>query len=414
MVNDAQRLPHTDVVDQLHYLVFAENRENAGDDVEEYLRAERPDLIGDDHFADGVLIIGVGLDPRQAFVYGGEDVFDALHLRRDTALRRAVDAIKPGVENHNIPAGLYAGADATLDVEQTMQALYEKDEQAHTTNKTLAATFGGLGAGGVVFGMGEWRRHRHRKTMRARKNLDVVNREYGDIAQRLDAINVRAHSLTSPIANQELRAQWEQVRDDFLNLHEAKAQLGSLDVNSPDAEFLTHSDALIEAAKTTRRVSNAEKNIEQLYRLENGDAAVRSEELRELRADALEAQVQLKKKDTPLYSGLETIKNRAEDLMTKVTDPTFVDAYVVLLDDYHTVLEEYRRQQFSDADETELEAPKVYQRSYRPGYGYNGYVPFTVMNTWHTNHQNSQQASSNGVRTGFSSGFSGSGGTSRF
>ena len=66
---DAERIDAPAVVEQLHYMVFEENDDNVNDTVEEYLRDNRPDLIGDDYFADGVLIVGVGLDPvRPSFL----------------------------------------------------------------------------------------------------------------------------------------------------------------------------------------------------------------------------------------------------------------------------------------------------------------------------------------------------------
>src|SRR5699024_11374252 len=66
---DAERIDAPAVVEQLHYMVFEENDDNVNDTVEEYLRDNRPDLIGDDYFADGFLIVCVGLVPRQAFIF---------------------------------------------------------------------------------------------------------------------------------------------------------------------------------------------------------------------------------------------------------------------------------------------------------------------------------------------------------
>ncbi|MDN6432207.1 MAG: DUF5129 domain-containing protein, partial [Corynebacterium flavescens] len=78
MERDVERLEVPAVVKQLNYIVFADNDDNVNDTVENYLRDNHPELIGDDKFADGVLIVGVGLDPRQAFIFAGEDVADTL------------------------------------------------------------------------------------------------------------------------------------------------------------------------------------------------------------------------------------------------------------------------------------------------------------------------------------------------
>lgn len=101
MERDVERLEAPAVVEQLHYMVFEENDDNVNDTVEEYLRDSRPDLIGDDSFADGVLIVGVGLDPRQAFVFAGDDVAEALDLRDSSHLDDSLDAIKPGVRQQH-------------------------------------------------------------------------------------------------------------------------------------------------------------------------------------------------------------------------------------------------------------------------------------------------------------------------
>ena len=65
MERDVERLDVPAVVSQLHYIVFEENDDNINDTVENYLRDNRPDLIGDEYFTDGVLIVGVGLDPAR-------------------------------------------------------------------------------------------------------------------------------------------------------------------------------------------------------------------------------------------------------------------------------------------------------------------------------------------------------------
>src|SRR5690625_6084013 len=111
-------------------MYFEENYDYVNDTVEEYLRDNRPDLIGDDYFADGVLIVGVGLDPRQAFIFAGEDVAEALDLRDSSHLDDALDAIKPGVKDNNIPAGLFAGANAATDISTLAEDRYNEDRKS--------------------------------------------------------------------------------------------------------------------------------------------------------------------------------------------------------------------------------------------------------------------------------------------
>ena len=121
MLGDVSRIAAPDVVQGLHYRVFANNKENVNDSVEEYLRDNHPELIGKDKFADGQVFVGVGLDPRQAFVFAGEDVAEQMKLRKkDSHLEQSIEAIKPGVRDDNIPAGLFAGAAAAIDVDLSL------------------------------------------------------------------------------------------------------------------------------------------------------------------------------------------------------------------------------------------------------------------------------------------------------
>jgi uncharacterized membrane protein YgcG len=420
LLRDAERLETPAVVTQLHYMVFAENHENVNDTVEEFIRDTRPELIGadDDSFADGVLIVGVGLDPRQSFVFAGDDVADALQLRDGRHLDDAVTAIQPGVRDDNIPAGLFAGADSATDVDALSQALYDDA----VGSRTASIIGGGVGAGALGGSLaaagGATARTRSRKIAQARAEMDLVSAEYGQLAGRLDQIDVRAHSLSSPFADATMRRQWEEVRDRFLRLHDEVDTLGELTASSPDKEFLAKTDEITGAALTTRQVSYAEDNIDTLFRLEHGDDAARRTELEALRSDVVEAQVSIEDTDSGLYRELQRVRDQADSLSSRTGDEDFLDHFVVLLADYRAVLGELRRQEFGDVDEqkaTALEAPAVYERGWRPGYGYHDFVPFWVMASWHTSNVQAQQAASSGAtNTSFSSGFSGAGGSSSF
>ena len=134
-------------------MVFAENKENVNDSVEEYLRDNHQELIGKDKFADGQVFVGVGLDPRQAFVFAGEDVAAQMKLRKnDSHLKQSIEAIKPGVRDDNIPAGLFAGAAAAIDVDRAADTQYEgakEDRMAAAVGLGVA----GLSVGGAGVGL---------------------------------------------------------------------------------------------------------------------------------------------------------------------------------------------------------------------------------------------------------------------
>lgn len=414
---DAERIDAPAVVEQLHYMVFEENDDNVNDTVEEYLRDNRPDLIGDDYFADGVLIVGVGLDPRQAFIFAGEDVAEALDLRDSSHLDDALDAIKPGVKDNNIPAGLFAGANAATDI-----STLAEDRYNDAVGDRIGAMVGsGIGGGGVIFAtgmsIGAYRRSKAKKIAQARAEMSLVGKEYGELATRLDQIDIRAHSLTSPFANATMRNEWEEVRDRFFIMHNQVDALGNLTSQSPDEKYLEQADAIHQAAVTTREVSYAEDNIDKLYRLEHGDEVVRRTELHALRDDVVEAQVALDDAKSGLYRELQNLRERADSMMNRTQDSGFLDEYVLLLGDYRTALEQLRKQKFDDLDESEntaLVAPGITSPDYRVGYGYNNFVPFWALSTWHSTNSAAQSSGGSSANTGFSSGFSGAGGSSSF
>ena len=414
---DAERIDAPAVVEQLHYMVFEENDDNVNDTVEEYLRDNRPDLIGDDYFADGVLIVGVGLDPRQAFIFAGEDVAEALDLRDSSHLDDALDAIKPGVKDNNIPAGLFAGANAATDI-----STLAEDRYNDAVGDRIGAMVGsGIGGGGVIFAtgmsIGAYRRSKAKKIAQARAEMSLVGKEYGQLAARLDQVDIRAHSLTSPFANATMRSEWEEVRDRFFHIHDQVDSLGNLTSKSSDEKYLEQADAIHQAAVTTREVSYAEDNIDKLYRLEHGDEVVRRTELHALRDDVVEAQVALDDAKSGLYRELQNLRERADSLMNSTQSPDFLDQYVILLGDYRTALDQLRKQKFNDLDESEntaLTAPGITSPDYRAGYGYNNFVPFWALSTWHSTNSAAQSSGDSSANTGFSSGFSGAGGSSSF
>lgn len=91
-----------------------------------------------------------------------------------------------------------------------------------TVGKIVAASILSTGVlgGGAAATTGGYRRSRAKKIAQAREDFDYISAEFGTLAQRLDAIDIRAHSLTSAFADQQLRNQWHKVRDRFLHMHD--------------------------------------------------------------------------------------------------------------------------------------------------------------------------------------------------
>lgn len=416
MLRDAGSIDTVSSVQQLHYIVFDKNRDNVNDSVEEYLRDNRPELIGKDKFADGVLIVGVGLDPRQAFVFAGEDVADDLDLREGSHLDKSLDAIKPGVKDNNIPAGLFAGVREATDVEKLAESRIESAE----SDRTAASVVSGLvTGGGLVLGSGIWaaaRQKREKKLAQAREDLAFVSKEYGELAQRLDGIDIRANSLTSPLAHATLRSQWAEVRDHFLDLHDQVDRFGGLTTSAEPKQILAQAEEIGSAAEVARKVGYAEGNIDALFKLENGDEVVRKQETTELRADIVAAQGAVTNTDSGLFVALTQARAEADALLRDVAEPNFLERYAQLLSDYQAALTTLKAQEFSDVKKpkTQPEAPAIYDQNYRPGYGYADFVPYWALSTWHSDAVAAQAEVSSSTNSSFSSGFSGAGGSSSF
>ena len=419
MLRDVSRIAAPDVVRGLHYMVFAKNKENVNDSVEEYLRNNHPELIGKDKFADGQVFVGVGLDPRQAFVFAGEDVADQMELRKgDSHLEQAIEAIKPGVRDDNIPAGLFAGAAAAIDVDRAADTQYESAKDGRI-GAALGFGVAGLSVGGAGAGIvGGARRSRQKKAQQAREDWDYVSQTYTDVAQRLREIDIRAHSLQSGLVDERLREDWEGLRDDFLAIDDKVGSLMSMPADAPDDQFRSHAEPIAHARELCERVETAEVNIEKLHRIENADTDARRYELYELGKDLAQAGYLAADIDSALERQAKELEDAAVALSKEPDHPQFMERYLELLD--RTALLsghlQAQLQKRNEADERP-ERTHIYDSNFFAGSGYHGYVPFYVVSTWDsdaTAARESSSGSSGGVNSGFSSGFSGSGGSSSF
>ena len=370
------------VVTSVDYLTFATNDENLNDTVLNHLKQHRPDLLSPDQtkYADGHLIVAVGFDPRQNGVFGGEDVVKSIDLRKQERLETIVDAAKPGLRKGHYADGMVAAGGAV--------------------------TVAGIGAV-IAASMTS------RRTNQARANFDTVSREYGRVAADLEAIDVRAHSLTSSFANDELRRQWEDVKQRFLQLHTTMNSIDHLTVDSPNKEFRRHHAALATAVEETTKMSQAEENINLLHDLENGNEEARRSQLQRLREDALKAK--LDAPDDRYAAEYDSIMTRIDALAHNAASPTFMDEFTTILSDYQIVTKNMQENTMPEVlDKDDRVAPRIDSRDWNVGLGRNDFVPYLILSSWHSNDvAAAQSSSSSSVNTSYSStSFSGAGGSS--
>lgn len=408
--SNTERIEFASTVQHVYYIAFGESDSNVNDTVENFMRDNHPEAIGSDHFADGVLIIGAATDQRKVFAFAGEDVDAQVNIRDriDTIL----EAMTPGMKDGNIPGAFHAGAREAADASLRSQQLLEDAEENHITAPIGAGALGGAVTAAGGFAVAYRRKKRREAVAQGRADYAQVTREYGELAGRLDALNIRAHSLSSAFADTTLRQQWADVQNRFLNLHDTVSGAGglsSIDMDS-DEEVYKHRDQLAEAALTVTQTSNAEANINQLFDLERGDETARRKAVVDLRDDVLAAEAEVK--DSHLRSLLGGIRTRLENLAAHPTAPDFLDGFITTLRDYTTVLKQVRKEEMSDVKEREeLQAPRLYDAD----TWYPSYVPYVTLASWHQSNVAAEQAAqSSATNSSFSSGFSGAGGSAGY
>ena len=198
-------------VARVEYLVFDDDGDNLNDTTERFAQAERPDLVAQDRekWAPGTLIVANDTEARDVGIYCGDDVCAALDLFEGGHLDGSLEAMKDPMRRENHAVGLLAGAQAAAD--PTVQA--PEPEPAPAWLPWAFAGAGVVVAGAVGAGVAASRK---KKATTARERYDRVSREYGRVAGELNGLDIRANSLTSPLADDELRSQWEDVRGRFL------------------------------------------------------------------------------------------------------------------------------------------------------------------------------------------------------
>ncbi|ALC06938.1 hypothetical protein CDES_12970 [Corynebacterium deserti GIMN1.010] len=403
---DTLKIDFPEEVTAVRYLTLSGGSNNINDDVEEILRAEHPDWIQEDSFAPGIVIIAVGFDPNTMGAYAGNDVAAATGIAEQDRIDGITDSMRPLLQDGRTALAMLEGAQSVADT-----SVVAKSNEA--SGWWLAGILGGIAAliaVGVGWAVGH---ERKKKAQTARENFNYAQRHYGEVAQQLDGINVRAHSLTSPLANDELRRQWEDVNSRFLEVNDIFGELDGLTAASDNKAFHKSSDKILKAYLAVTQMETAQKNIDTLYDMEHGNEDVRRRELTRLREDMQEARQDINDKDTVVDDILRTLIQRTEDLAPN--SPSFMDDYSRIIRDYGVALRGVEKQLDEVKQTTDRTTPAIYDDNWRVGTGYNAFVPYYMISTWHAADVSAASAassSSGSANTSFSSGFSGAGGGS--
>lgn len=414
LATETEKLGLPESVQTVTYVVFRSNDENLNDTVEREIRASKPELIADnnDAWTPGALIIAYGAEPRQNGAYCGDDLCTQFRLFEGRHLDGTLEAMRPALKKGNITVGLLEGARYAVDADAIAADKVQDEKDAENGKWLLYGFLGFLGIGTVGVGavaMRSVRRSRQRRTQQALEDQKFVLQHYGEIAHRLDQIDIRANSLTSELANDELRAQWQEVRDRFVKLHETVDQF--------TVPTYRNAASYAEARTTVEHLRQAEKNIDSLWEMEHGDEQRRRRELVRLYDDIVRAQAKVR--STHVRNRLHAVEDRITALKDNTAAPDFMDQYVGIIHDYGLALDLVRDQELRKV-KTTYHAPKLYEPDYQIGTGYGSYIPFAVVYTQYNSAVSAAAAasasssSSYSANTSFSSGFSGGGGSGSF
>ena len=412
LIQETQKIKLPPSVKGVTYLVIDGNSDKLNDDVLQWAGANRPDLVPDGTgkgatWKLGQLIVAVSTEKRHNGIYCGNDVCSDLKLSSgETHLERSLDDMKPSLKDGRWSAGLLEGTKTAADP--------SKVKESSDTDPLLV--LGGVGAAGAVVGGGFYVMNRSSKTRKAKEQFDYISTTYGETAQRLDEIDIRANSLTSPLAHAELREQWDKIRSDFIAAHHVVDRLG-LTPDSPDKDFYAKRHEIHDAYSSLSTLENADKNINLLFDMERGDSVVRRREIATLREDIAEARNAKEIKVQHLVgveSELAEADQQLRALEGDLNATDFMDRFALALRKHGHAM----KQLGENMKKLKLEqhtVPDIGASTWRPGYGYNGWYPYVMLSSWHSSDVSAAtSSSSSGVNTSFSSGFSGGGGSSSF
>ena len=418
LVNETPLIDFPDQVRDVTYIVLDSSEDGLG--TNEQFNDGLLDWVGDNEehlvpdgtgegaaWAPGSLIIALGVSSRGYGVYCGDDVCSALDLFEGSHLDRTLADMKPGLQRGNWAVGMLDGARTAADP----SLVAEESGPTQTQVLTGAGVLAVVGGGGAWWAVAATRR---KKAATARGQFTEISDRYADVALRLDQIDVRANSLTSPIADDELRRQWAECRDSFLSVDSLLSATG-LSQGADDKAFRSHATTLAEAHTAMNRTIRAEDTIDRIFAMEHGDARVRRRELVSLSEDVSAARAATT--SPVLQEMLADVASDVDALSGDLDAADFMDRYAATVRAYGHALSLVREKEMSELsmDAEERHAPRIYDTGYRVGAGYGNWIPFALISSWHSaDVQAAQSSSSSGTNVSFNSGFSGGGGSARF
>ncbi|OFS18007.1 hypothetical protein HMPREF3097_02970 [Corynebacterium sp. HMSC27B11] len=424
-------------VQKVVYVLIPGSSDNFNDDALDWAGHSMPELVPDGTgkgaaWANGALLLGVGTETRTNGVYCGNDVCQDLDIFEGPHLDASLEAMKDSFRRGNFANGLVEGAKAAADPELGVSDPYGLDsffdslerrldelaneaaqqteeekkaeldpllaEEKARENRNVAIGVGAVGVGAAGAGAVAWQRRRQQLTATAKEQFSELSTRYSELAHRLNELDIRAHSLCSPLANAELREQWTTIRDDFLSIDKHIDALG-LTQASEDSDFYAKHKQIANAHETLESMSNAEENINLMFDLENGDRVKRERELRSIKRDVSEALFAVRNAEA--IRQLKNVDAQVDPLLHALDAPDFMDRFArIVSDQAHALDLTARDMEHLDREAHREELPALGNADWRPGFAYSNWVPYYLLAAWHSaDMRKSGTSSSRGTST---------------
>ena len=421
IIDQTANIDFPDSVRKVVYVLIPGSSDNFNDDALDWAGRSMPELVPDgtgkgSAWANGVLILGVGTETRKNGVYCGNDVCQDLDIFEGPHLDASLESMKDSFRRGNFANGLVEGAKTAADPERgasefpgldsffdslerkldelageaAQEAEKEKNaeldpllaEEKARENRNAKIGFGVVGVGAAGAGAVAWQRRKKKLTATAKEQFSELSSRYSELAHRLNELDIRAHSLSSPLANAELREQWAAIRDDFLSLDNRFDALG-LTQTSEDSEFYAKYKQIASVHETLESMSNAEENINLMFDLENGDQVKRERELRSIQRDISEALFAVHNAEA--IRQLKNVDEQVVPLLQELDAPDFMDRFArIVSDQAHALDLTARDMEHLDREAHREELPALDNADWRPGFAYSNWVPYYLLATWHS------------------------------
>ena len=268
------------------------------------------------NFAPGNLIIAVGLNPEAEGIYAPPQVRDDLGLNNNSHLRGAREAMESYLKTDEWDGALLAGARAAADptVETTRRPVWVIVLGIWVVIALIV---------GVIY---LFVRLRHSDAISIKQDMRWLEKNYPLAVANFGQANLQFNSLDSPLKNQHIIPQWEEISQKMRDLAGELDRLQPLPKDASEEDVARRAEVVSVMRNTLEGYNTAAANIEHLYGFETGDLSRRKNTLTWLIGDLARAE-----REDPSATYEELIAD-AQQLSPDAED--FVDRYVELIRTY--------------------------------------------------------------------------------